>query len=166
MKLLLSMLVFVLVSGCAVVDAEPRVSVVDDNFKSFEPIIDGVGQDLVEHGVVTIENVLTHSDVVVIPETDQHVIWVAPSPVIVSMSPKPEPSQIEASTAHRIDNSLHPESKNANGVTWPLLEVDGDMTTEIGRVSMCGDIDQARACDHTYDCKFAKAGAYCVEKYR
>ncbi len=55
---------------------------------------------------------------------------------------------------------------NYSGDTWPLLSDDGDISSEIGRVEMCGDEGSEEACEDQYLCKIAKAGAYCVERAR
>ncbi|NKC01796.1 MAG: hypothetical protein GKR90_25305 [Pseudomonadales bacterium] len=82
MKIYCGALALLALTGCAVVDDRQAPNNIREDFKSFEPILDSVGQDVVEHGVVTIENVLNHSDVVTIPESDQHVIWTAPNPIL------------------------------------------------------------------------------------
>lgn len=164
MRLLTSTLMMLLISGCAIVDDPENVAAK----KQFMPIEDPAYSRSVKHGVITVSEVLPRSDIIVMPPSVEHVVWLRQSqPAVVQTNDR------QVGERARVKPESRPSTRRPVD-TWPLLSEDMNFDSEIGRLSMCqrsGPCGPNEACAmlepceerENYDCFTTKQGDYCLE---
>lgn len=154
-----------LMSGCAIIDDSAAVEK-QEAAEVFAPIDESLGYRRVEHGIITVREIRTRSDIIIEPPSVQHVVWSRggniEAPPAAAVGPENiVPTRSEPDANRALDN-------------WPLLEEDMNFDTEIGRVDMCRPKDtcyETSGCPDLVPCERAnelacfrvKQGDYCLE---
>ena len=157
-------LAVLLVAGCSALGGSHRDESgtgADGSFGEF---------NTARHGLVTVDEVLHRSDIVVMPPTIEHVIWVRSSQN--GRSTWSEVREEEPVLAPSVDTHEQAERETVAVVArtpdaeYPLLRDHGAFDTEYGRVPMCMVYGALEPCTDRdrYECFASKGGGYCLER--
>jgi len=155
--------ILLLMAGCASLDASKEASTEEDDILDVARLTTEEEGDWVHHGVITVTGINPRSDIVVLPPSNQHVVW--KREVETSAATTRVTGQIQKKIDHpvRDDDDLWVET----GEFWPI---EGGQ----GVVSMCkpkwcesrrcvGSM-QPRVDPERYECESGKMGEYCQER--